>query len=73
MAGCAEVEHDRVPVALRRCMSGLYVSSTIGFFAGALVLEGARDVKTEFARSVLDSVTGGVPTEKARFCVTWRS
>jgi hypothetical protein len=60
---------SRLPV----CMSGLYVSSTIGFFAGALALKGARDVKTEFERPVSDSVTGGVPTEKARFCVTWRT
>ena len=53
-------------------MSGLYVSSTTGFFAGALALKGARDIKMEFEKPLLDGVVGGVPTEKTRFCVTWR-
>lgn len=54
-------------------MSGLYVSSTIGFFAGALALEGARDIRTEFEKPQLDGTVGGVPTVKTRFCVTWRT
>ena len=66
--GRFEGELSKLPT----CMSGLYVSSTAGFFAGALALKGARDVKTEFDRPLLDGVVGGVPTEKTRFSVTWR-
>jgi hypothetical protein len=67
-SGRFEGELSKVPT----CMSGLYVSSTIGFFAGALALKGAREIKTEFEKPLLDGAVSGVPTEKARFCVTWR-
>jgi hypothetical protein len=69
------VEERRFDGELRglpACMNGLYASSTIGFYEGALRDVGALDVDVAFERPESDGMTAGIPLERLRFTVRWR-
>lgn len=57
---------------LPTCMSGLFVSSTVGFFSGAIELAGGKACKLEVARPSSDGEIAGVPICRVRFVATWR-
>jgi len=52
-------------------IDGFYVSSTVGFYRGALEGVGARDITFEWEKPVSDGAHAGTPVERVRFRVTW--
>jgi hypothetical protein len=56
---------------LPACMSGLYTSSTVGFFGEAIEIAGGKGCKVEMARPEADGALAGVSLLRVRFTATW--
>lgn len=65
--GHFEGELSKVPA----CMSGLFTSSTIGFFAEAVEIAGGRSCLVEIGKPVSDGELAGVSVLRVRFVATW--
>lgn len=66
--GHFEGELSKIPA----CMSGLYCSSTIGFFAEAVEIAGGKGCQVEMGRPSGDGELAGVSLQRVRFVATWR-
>jgi hypothetical protein len=67
--GHFEGELSKLPA----CMSGLYTSATIGFFAEAVEIAGGRGCQVEMGKPVSDGELAGVSLQRVRFVASWRS